>query len=231
MPCVASRYKKVAEAWGGDFGLAESDLAKLPTDLLKLEWLCILSLSELRDLLNEKKDWKKENRANVIKAVKAITNMPSKPRPKKNIDTMTRVEGLLTKVVDLLKSGDVVEEERAARIKTVVTSLFEHPLIQSKTRSSKRLCPQRNQRGRPEHCWCSALALNERRLYASACCDRRWYPPGDYTARFIDIEDTTHVEFGAACVSSSRSSKDHTAVVSYFDLRQPHPPSPTVRAG
>jgi hypothetical protein len=69
-PRVASRYLKIARHWPNDIGLIESDLLpRLPTDLLKLEWLCRLPLPRLGELLNEL-DCKKAARSQVIAAVR-----------------------------------------------------------------------------------------------------------------------------------------------------------------
>ncbi len=80
-PRVGSRYLKIAQNWSNEIGLKESDLLpRLPTDLLKLEWLCRVPLRQLRKLLNEL-DCKKTSRSQVIAAVREALgeDPPSKP--------------------------------------------------------------------------------------------------------------------------------------------------------
>jgi hypothetical protein len=69
-PRVASRYLKIGKHWQDEISLKESDLLQcLPTDLLKLEWLCRPSIDQLSNLLNEL-DCKKATRSKVISAVR-----------------------------------------------------------------------------------------------------------------------------------------------------------------
>ena len=69
-PRVASRYLKIARHWPNEIGLNESDLLpRLPTDLLKLEWLCRVPVSQLAGLLGTL-DCKKATRSQVIAAVR-----------------------------------------------------------------------------------------------------------------------------------------------------------------
>lgn len=69
-PRVASRYLKIAHHWTPEIGLNESDLRpRLPTDLLKLEWLCRVPFPKLREILDAL-DCKKANRSQVIAAVR-----------------------------------------------------------------------------------------------------------------------------------------------------------------
>ena len=50
-PRVAGRYLKISQHWHDEIGLRESDLlARLPPDLLKLEWLCRVPQVQLGDL-------------------------------------------------------------------------------------------------------------------------------------------------------------------------------------
>jgi hypothetical protein len=74
---VASRHLMIAQRWGKEIGLLESDLLpRLPTDLLKLEWLCRLSQDQLRNLL-DKLDCKKAPRPQVIALVReALGELP-----------------------------------------------------------------------------------------------------------------------------------------------------------
>jgi hypothetical protein len=69
-PRVGSRYLKIAQHWTPEIGLNESDLLlRLPTDLLKLEWLCRVPLQQLRELVTDL-DCKKASRSKVIAAVR-----------------------------------------------------------------------------------------------------------------------------------------------------------------
>jgi len=69
-PRVASRYLKIARNWHDEIGLSESDLlARLPTDLLKLEWLCRVPVAQLGELLSTL-NCKKATRSEVITAVR-----------------------------------------------------------------------------------------------------------------------------------------------------------------
>lgn len=71
-PRVASRYLKIARGWQDEIGLNESDLlTRLPTDLLKLEWLCRVPVSQLGGLLDTL-NCKKATRSQVIAAVREV---------------------------------------------------------------------------------------------------------------------------------------------------------------
>lgn len=80
-PRVGRRYLKIAQNWPNEIGLKESALLpRLPTDLLKLEWLCRVSTPQLRELLNNL-DCKKTSRGQVIAAVREVLgeDPPSTP--------------------------------------------------------------------------------------------------------------------------------------------------------
>jgi hypothetical protein len=83
---VASRYVQIGKSWLGQIGLTESDLlSRLPTDLLKLEWLCRLSTDQLDGLLAQM-DCKKTSRGQVIAAVKGILGDTDSDRPVPNAE-------------------------------------------------------------------------------------------------------------------------------------------------
>lgn len=91
-PRVASRYLKIARNWQDEIGLRESDLlARLPTDLLKLEWLCRVPVSQLAELLDSL-NCKKATRSQVIAAVRQVLG---EAPPTRSDDVETYVERLL----------------------------------------------------------------------------------------------------------------------------------------
>jgi hypothetical protein len=99
-PRVASRYLKIAQHWPDQIGLNESDLLpRLPTDLLKLEWLCRVPRAQLPDLLT-KLDCKKATRSQVIAAVREALGEapPNEGEP----DVEEFIERLIQKVMDVV---------------------------------------------------------------------------------------------------------------------------------
>lgn len=85
-PRVASRYLKIVRNWPDEIGLTESDLlTRLPTDLLKLEWLCRVSVSQLEGLLNTL-NCKKATRSQVIAAVREVLG-EEPPRATDDVET------------------------------------------------------------------------------------------------------------------------------------------------
>jgi hypothetical protein len=104
-PRVASRYLKIAENWPAEIGLIESDLLpRLPSDLLKLEWLCRLPKAKLGSLLG-KVDCKRSTRPQVIAAVREA--LGEEPPAKDEHD----VEKFVQRFIDrLMKTVDGLGE-------------------------------------------------------------------------------------------------------------------------
>ncbi len=107
-PRVASRYLKIARNWHDDLGLSESDLlTRLPTDLLKLEWLCRVPVSQLGGLLDTL-NCKKATRSQVIAAVREVLG-EDPPRATDAVETyVQRLIQRLTGRVE--KLGEVFPE-------------------------------------------------------------------------------------------------------------------------
>jgi hypothetical protein len=112
-PRVASRYLKVAENWPDGIGLTESDLLpRLPTDLLKLEWLCRVPLDQLGGLLAEL-DCKKATRSRVTAAVREALGEEPPRRAVRDVETsVERFVDRLFKAVDRLQETFPEPEHR-----------------------------------------------------------------------------------------------------------------------
>lgn len=79
-PRVASRYLMIAKHWSNANQTPESDsLAKLPSDLLKLEWLCRLKKPVLKGLAAEM-DLCQTDRGAVIRKVKDLLGETVEPK-------------------------------------------------------------------------------------------------------------------------------------------------------
>jgi hypothetical protein len=84
-PRVARRLQKLGSSPLSQNGLDESALLqRLPTDLLKLEWICRLEPKSLTEILTAV-DCKAGSRTAVIDAAKAALNIPRKPRLRANV--------------------------------------------------------------------------------------------------------------------------------------------------
>jgi hypothetical protein len=84
-PRVARRLQKLGSSPLAENGLAESALLqRLPTDLMKLEWLCRLKPKPLSKVLAAV-DCKAGSRKAVIDAAKTTLNIPKRPRPRANV--------------------------------------------------------------------------------------------------------------------------------------------------
>jgi hypothetical protein len=79
---VASRYFTIGTAPLTEMGLSESHVrAMLPPDVMKLEWVCRLTVDQLEQLTAEL-DVKKASRTKVIRAVKKILGVETtSPKP------------------------------------------------------------------------------------------------------------------------------------------------------
>jgi hypothetical protein len=97
-PRVASRFLTIARHWPAEIGLNESDLLpRLPTDLLKLEWLCRVPQDQLGDLLTNL-DCKKATRSQVIAAVREA--LGEDPPPQAEPDAEKFVQRLIVKLMN-----------------------------------------------------------------------------------------------------------------------------------
>ena len=109
-PRVASRYLKIAQHWPDQIGLNESDLLpRLPTDLLKLEWLCRVPQAQLSDLLT-KLDCKRATRSQVIAAVREA--LGEDPPNEDESDVEKFVERLIQKLMNAVARLDDKFHER-----------------------------------------------------------------------------------------------------------------------
>ena len=116
-PRVAGRYLKLAEHWPVEIGLNESDLlARLPVDLLKLEWLCRVPLERLGELLDQL-DCKKASRSEVIAAVRAMLGEtpPAAPEPSVTKFVDRCIRRLTTAVGRLPEEFPAADEQAQAR--------------------------------------------------------------------------------------------------------------------
>jgi hypothetical protein len=115
-PRVAARYLKIAAHWPTEIGLSESDLlARLPVDLLKLEWLCRVPVEHLGKLLDQL-DCKKATRTEVIAAVReALGEVPPKTEPNvtKFVDRCLRQ--LVTAIARLPEAFPTADEQAQAQ--------------------------------------------------------------------------------------------------------------------
>ena len=102
-PRVASRYLRIATHWPDATGLNESDLRRLPADLLKLEWLCRVPTTQLGALLDDL-DCRKETRSKVIAAVREALG---EERPKRATpDVGKYVQRLFNRLTSTLENLD-----------------------------------------------------------------------------------------------------------------------------
>jgi len=110
-PRVANRYVKLGES---EIGLNESDLLKrLPSDLMKLEWLCRLSVVQLSGLLDSL-DCKKATRSEVIAAVREVLG---ESKPVKTPDIEKEIKGLINRLIDTVESLEESEPEVQNRVR------------------------------------------------------------------------------------------------------------------
>lgn len=120
-PRVASRYLKIARNWTDEIGLTESDLmTRLPTDLLKLEWLCRVPVSEMAGLLDTL-NCKKATRSQVIAAVREILG-EDPPTATDDVETFVqRLIHRLTGTVERLgdKFPEPEQQKRACELLAV----------------------------------------------------------------------------------------------------------------
>jgi len=118
-PRVASRYLKIAEHWPAEIGLTESDLLpRLPTDLLKLEWLCRVPQAELADLLG-KLDCKKATRPQVVAAVREVLGEDPPAKDEHDVEGFVgRFIARVMRTVDGLheKFPDTEQQDRARKL-------------------------------------------------------------------------------------------------------------------
>jgi hypothetical protein len=109
-PRVASRYMQLAASSLAEIGLNESDLLpRLPTDLLKLEWLCRLNREQLRKLLL-REDVKKAPRNRVTALVKDILGTPSDETPAHGPEA--KINKLFQRLLTL--AGEAIEKTNEA---------------------------------------------------------------------------------------------------------------------
>jgi molybdopterin converting factor small subunit len=105
-PRVAGRYLKISQHWQDEIGLRESDLlARLPPDLLKLEWLCRVPPVKLSDLLDTL-DCKKATRPQVIAAVREALGEDPPTKAEDDVEKFVeRFIGRLAKTIDRLNEN------------------------------------------------------------------------------------------------------------------------------
>ena len=142
-PRVAARHLKLAEYWPIEIGLNESDLlARLPVDLLKLEWLCRVPVERLGELLDQL-DCKKATRSEVIATVRAMLGetppAPSEPSVTKFVERCIR--RLVTAVDRLQETFPAAAEQAQARelLEIGLNQVLES--LQSRDKLPKRRSP------------------------------------------------------------------------------------------
>ena len=114
-PRVASRYLKIAKHWSPELGLHESDLPpRLPTDLLKLEWLCRVPLQQLREILNDL-DCKRASRREVVAAVREA--LDEEPPPEEEVEVfvqrfLDRLQGTIGRLEERFPEPDQLNRAR-----------------------------------------------------------------------------------------------------------------------
>jgi hypothetical protein len=109
---VALRYLNLAKSPLAGFGLNESDLlARLPSDLLKLEWICRLNAGQLNELLG-RLDPKKESRPKVIAAVKEILGENDAPENPDLEGALGRASNRVVKLAGQLRSDAQTEPDK-----------------------------------------------------------------------------------------------------------------------
>jgi hypothetical protein len=125
-PRVARRYLRIARDWPDENGLRESDfLKRLPADLLKLEWLCRLSMEQLKGLLKTL-DCKKARRTEIIAAVhEALGNVPAAKAEPDLEEWVRRLLRRLSHAVEQLGEEFPASQDRAR-----ARELVEHGLHQ-----------------------------------------------------------------------------------------------------
>jgi hypothetical protein len=97
-PRVARRYLRLGRSWLGQNGLSESVLlAHLPSNIMKVEWICRLTREQLSELLATM-DTRTESRNKVIAAVRAA--LGQEPRKKAKPDIAAVVEKLVKHLVE-----------------------------------------------------------------------------------------------------------------------------------
>ena len=114
---VASRYLKIAAGWSAEMGLLESHLDRLPTDLLKLEWLCRVPIGQLPDLLDGL-NCKQATRKQVIAAVREALDEPSPTTAPLDVDRavgrfLERLAGKVARLLDRFLQTDQQDRARA----------------------------------------------------------------------------------------------------------------------
>jgi len=118
-PRVASRYLKIAQHWPTEIGLKESDLLpRLPTDLLKLEWLCRVPQDRLGPLLDEL-DCKRANRRQVVAAVRDVLDEAPPARTERDAQQFVeRFTNRIMRTVDKLHETfpDAEQQDQAREL-------------------------------------------------------------------------------------------------------------------
>jgi len=112
-PRIATRYMLLGKSWWANNRLRESGLTKeLPTDLLKLEWLCRLTHEQLVEGLNNWRcrEW---SRSQLIDAVKLKLDFKAKVKPVQAV-TIDRIREECDKFVErVLEAIETSPEEMA----------------------------------------------------------------------------------------------------------------------
>ena len=125
-PRVARRYLTIARHWPSETGLKESGLlSRLPTDLLKLEWLCRVPQDKLGPLLDEL-DCKRASRRQVVTAVRAV--LDEAPPAKTERDVQKFVQRFIDRImrtVDRLHETFPESEQQDHARELLVTRLQE----------------------------------------------------------------------------------------------------------
>jgi hypothetical protein len=115
---VARRYMALGRSWWARNGLKDSGLAAdLPSDLLKLEWLCRLSKDQLQEGI---RNWRccEWARSVVIDAVKRVLNIaePAKPAAHITLDRLSdECDRFIDRVLDAMECSSTLLEDETAR--------------------------------------------------------------------------------------------------------------------
>jgi hypothetical protein len=115
-PRVASRYLLLGESELAGIGPNGSDLlARLPAEMHKLEWLCRLTIDQLRELLDNL-DCKDTERGQVIAAVKkALGQADEAPTAPDIVKATARIFKTLRAAIDQLRGATPSQEQERLR--------------------------------------------------------------------------------------------------------------------
>jgi hypothetical protein len=119
-PRVASRHMRISESSLKEIGLNESEIAtRMPTDVMKLEWLAKLTLEQVTKLAADL-NLKQASRAEVEDAVRELLGQPA-AKPRKSTDPPARIDRHFDGVVKLI-AKHLAEGGSPADLEDVVSS-------------------------------------------------------------------------------------------------------------